>query len=280
MTYEASEQSVAGGQPFYLYRFTQGLSEWRFTSRASDWLTVDEEEEPVIWEASSISHGAVTDSSDMERAKLELALPLSDGFARRFLQPPGNVPTHVTIFRGHEAVPDETRAHWKGKILGADIEGARILLNCESVISTLRRAGVRAKYQRLCRHVLYGSGCRLNIEEHFVAATATALSGLVVTVPEAAEQPDGWYRGGILRFDVHLGFILQHSGSSLRLSSGMPELDEAVLAALPEEPVAIQIAPGCDLRASTCEAKFDNLLNFGGFKEIPGRNPFGGGSIV
>ena len=41
-----------------------------------------------------------------------------------------------------------------------------------------------------------------------------------------------------------------------------------------------QIAPGCDLRRDTCKAKFGNLLNFGGFPDIPGRNPFGGTSIV
>jgi hypothetical protein len=42
----------------------------------------------------------------------------------------------------------------------------------------------------------------------------------------------------------------------------------------------VDIAPGCDLRAATCAAKFGNLLNFGGFPEIPGRNHFGGRSIV
>ena len=45
-------------------------------------------------------------------------------------------------------------------------------------------------------------------------------------------------------------------------------------------PVLVDIAPGCDLRAATCAVKFGNLANFGGFPEIPGRNPFGGTSIV
>jgi hypothetical protein len=45
-------------------------------------------------------------------------------------------------------------------------------------------------------------------------------------------------------------------------------------------PLLVDLAPGCDLRAATCAAKFGNLANFGGFPEIPGRNPLGGGSIV
>jgi hypothetical protein len=72
----------------------------------------------------------------------------------------------------------------------------------------------------------------------------------------------------------------------LTLSRPMPNL--AVALAEPETdpetgdalPVTAEITPGCDLRASTCAAKFGNLLNFGGFSEIPGRNPLGGGSIV
>ena len=42
----------------------------------------------------------------------------------------------------------------------------------------------------------------------------------------------------------------------------------------------VEIARGCDLRRDTCAAKFANLANFGGFPDIPGRNPFGGTSIV
>ncbi|WP_323033201.1 phage BR0599 family protein [Paracoccus sp. (in: a-proteobacteria)] len=113
-----------------------------------------------------------------------------------------------------------------------------------------------------------------------------AVAANAVTIPEAAEQPDGWFRGGVLRFGAQLGFITGHAGAVLTLSRAMPELAAALAApgVDPETsdplPVLVDIAPGCDLRAATCAAKFGNLANFGGFPEIPGRNPFGGGSIV
>ena len=94
---------------------------------------------------------------------------------------------------------------------------------------------------------------------------------------EAALQPDGWWRGGVLRHAGLLGFVTGHAGNALTLSGRMPEL-EAALDATGSAPV--EIAPGCDLRRDTCAAKFGNLLNFGGFPDIPGRNPFGGGSIL
>jgi uncharacterized phage protein (TIGR02218 family) len=198
----------------------------------------------------------------------------------------GNTPATLTIFRGHEQVPGETVAHWKGRIVGAEVEGARILLTCESVFSTLRRAGVRAKYQRLCRHALYGRGCGLDIALSWLSGPVTAVSGNAVTIPDAAGQPDGWFRGGVLRYGAQLGFITGHAGALLTLSRPVPEIAAAL--ASPEIdtdtgdtlPIMADITPGCDLRASTCAAKFGNLPNFGGFPEIPGRNPFGGGSIV
>ena len=286
MTYATVESSAAEGRPYYLYQFVEGSEVWRFTSRATDWASAGSGGETITWEAAAVAHGDVVQTSEIERGRLELTWPLSHPFARRFLAPLGNTPVTLTIFRGHEQVLGETVAHWKGRVVGAEVEGVRILLTCESVFSTLRRAGVRAKYQRLCRHALYGRGCGLDITFHWQTGTVTASAGSTLTIPEAAAQPNGWFRGGVLRFGAQLGFITGHVGTTLTLSRPMPDL-AAVLAAPevdPETgdplPILADIAPGCDLRAATCAAKFGTLANFGGFPEIPGRNPFGGSSIV
>lgn len=288
MTYTTIETSPADGRPYYLYQFVEGDQVWRFTSRATTWTSAGSGGTEITWEPAAVSHGDVVQTSEIERGRLELTWPLSHPFARRLLAPMGNTPVTLTIFRGHEQVLGETVAHWKGRVVGAEVEGQRILLQAESIFSTLRRAGVRAKYQRLCRHALYGRGCGLDIGMHWLTGTVTtvATSGSVVTIAEATEQPDGWFRGGVLRFGAYLGFITGHAGATLTLSRPMPELAAAL--ATPEIdaetgdplPVVADIAPGCDLRASTCAAKFGNLLNFGGFPAIPGRNPFGGGSVV
>jgi len=282
VSYDSIEATSAEGRPFFLYQFAQDAQVWRFTSRASDWIDPSD----VLWQAAAISHGNVVQTSEIERGALEVTFPLSQPFARRYIGGTGNSPTTLTVFRGHEQLPLETVAHWKGRVSGAATEGQRIILSCESLFTSLRRAGVRAKYQRLCRHALFGRGCNLDMNLHLVAAEAQIVSGTTITVPQAALQPDGWYRGGVLVFGAALGFILDHANDALLLSAPMPELAAAV--ATPELdpitgeplPVMIAIAPGCDLRAVTCETKFSNLDNFGGFPEIPGRNPFGGGSII
>lgn len=286
MTYALIESSPAEGRPYFLYQFAEGAQIWRFTSRAAAWTSADAVGTPITWEPAAVAHGDVVQTSEIERGQLELTWPLSHPFARRFLAPLGNTPVTLTIFRGHEQVLGETVAHWKGRVVGASVEGPRIQLTCESVFSTLRRAGVRAKYQRLCRHALYGRGCGLDIAAHWQTGSLLGVSGSVLIVPKAAEQPDGWYRGGVLRFGAQLGFITDHVGAHLTLSRPIPEIAAALSAPDLDPftgdplPVLVDIAPGCDLRAATCAAKFSNLLNFGGFPEIPGRNPFGGGSIL
>jgi len=282
MTYDTLETSTAEGRPYFLYLFAEGTALWRFTGRAADWTSpagaIAGESEDLIWTASALSHGPVVQSSDPRRVDLSLTFAISDPFARRYLGPRNRAVTTLTIFRGHEQVPMEVVAHWKGRVVSARTEGPRIILRCESLFTAMRREGVRAKYQRLCRHALYAGGCRLDIETFFVIGTATARSGLQITVPEAAAQPNGWYRGGVLRHAGLLGFITGHTGTTLTLAGRMPDLEVAV-----DDPgitSAIEIAPGCDLRRDTCNAKFSNLLNFGGFPDIPGRNPFGGSSII
>ena len=286
MSYDTIEASTAEGRPYFLYQFIEATQVWRFTSRAGDWISASSGGETITWDAAAVAHGDVVQTSEIERGRLELTWPLSHPFARRFLAPIGNTPMTLTIFRGHEQVLGETVAHWKGRVVGAEVEGQRIILQVESVFSTLRRAGVRAKYQSLCRHALYGRGCGLDIALQWQSDVITSVAVNAVIIPQAAEMPDGWFRGGVLRFGTELGFITNHASATLTLSRPMPELAAAI--ATPELdpdtgeplPVLADIAPGCDLRAATCAAKFGNLANFGGFPEIPGRNPFGGSSIV
>ncbi len=144
MTYATVESSPAEGQPYFLYQFVEGDLVSRFTSRAMTWTSAGSGGAEITWEPAAIAHGDVVQTSEIERGRLELTWPVSHAFARRFLAPLGNTPMTLTIFRGHEQVLGETVAHWKGRVVGAEVEGQRILLQAESIFSTLRRAGVRA----------------------------------------------------------------------------------------------------------------------------------------
>jgi len=282
MTFDEIEASAADGGPYFLYLFIEGDQAWRFTSRAQDWLSpggaVGGDPTPRLWAARAISHERITHSGDAQRADVTVALPVSDAFVRRYLAPRNNRTTSLTIFRGHEQIPTVTRVHWIGEVRAAaqDSQGQRIELRCESLLSALQRPGLARQYSRTCTHPHYGRGCRLDLDDFAVPATATEMVGTSVTVPEAASSPDGWYTAGLLRFDGLGGWITAHSGDVLTLLDPLPALAEALAGGAQ----AIDIAPGCDLRLATCENKFANTPNFGGFPDIPDINFFDGLSVV
>jgi hypothetical protein len=111
----------------------------------------------------------------------------------------------------------------------------------------------------------------VDIEDHYTAATATARTGQAVTVTQAGAAAAGLYTAGVLRYGTDVAWIRSHVGSTLTLFSRIPALEAAID---DSAPVAVEIAPGCDLTVATCRDRFDNILNCLAIDTIPSENPF------
>ena len=268
MTYDAIETSAQDGHPVELYEFLQGATHSRFTSWASDYSYGGH-----TFTANGIGRNEISVSDELNKAGLQVTFPRNNTFAYQLLTQCLEVVTLLTIWRGHAGDADgEFVAFWKGRVAGAQADGPGIALNCESVFTSLRRPGLRARYQRMCRHTLYGRGCNLDKEDWGVAGTVGAVDGVSLTVAAAADQADGWYNGGMVGdASGALRFILAHVGSNLTLSR--PFADLAVSD-------SITLYPGCEHTNTVCHDKFDNLPNMGGCPYMPTKNPFGFTSIV
>lgn len=213
---------------------------------------------------------------ELVRANIELTVPLDNIMGLKWLADHGEMFVFLTIFE--RATNGDISVVWKGRLVNTVPGMTNIMLRFESVFTSLRRSGIRARYQKSCRHALYGPRCRLNAEDFAVAGTLTAATGTVVTVTQAALQPNGYYVGGMLRSpDGVLSFIVDHVGTQITLQT----ISYSLVSNMSEGfPVAVQIYPGCDRNRQTCIDKFNNLLNYGGFDWIPEVNPVGGTSIV
>jgi len=211
----------------------------------------------------------------MAKDPLDITFPRDNAFALLFQ---GGVPEQVcsvTVFRSHTHDPDEElRFYWKGRVAGAAGEGDAVKLSCENVFTSLRRPGLKAKYQRTCRHPLYFGGCGLDKASFAITATVTAVSGFNVTVTYAdSTVTTGYFTGGMLQTaDGHFRYITYDGGATLTLIRPMPSLTEEVNGSDGEATVTIY--PGCNHQMTDCQTKFNNLLNFGGFPWIPEKNPF------
>lgn len=278
MTYTAKEQSTAGGNPIFLYTFTQGATVLaRLTSAPEDYTTSGSP--ALTFTSSEIAHSTIRTTQNPNQDELEITLARSSSLTATLLAPTDTAVT-VTIQRVH--VDD-------GEIVGAlkffvgtgRRTSSSVTFQCRTQNEKLRRGALHYRIERTCRHVLYGDGCGLTQGDFEQAAVVTAISGKTVTLqatPDTGSPADtSYFLGGIIRFGTVAQTIDSQSGTTLTLVAAFPDLATEVAA---NGNTAVALAPGCPLNIATCNARFDNALNFGGFHELPTTGAFDGKSIA
>lgn len=272
MTYEATEISTQDGMPVYRILFVTGDLEYRFTTESLFTFDGFNTYTPI-----AIKLGEISQTNEVAKDPLSIDLPRDVAFAQEFL---GGVPeqiTTVTVYRGHLTDTDgEFRVYWKGRVASASASGDTVSLSCENVFTSMRRPGLRAKYQKVCRHALYSDKCGVNDYDYAVVASATAVAGTTVTLDTlgSGEDNNNYFTGGTLETSTgELRYITSHSGLTLTLMYALPSLTEEVNDGSAGQST-VTLYPGCDHTRATCVSKFNNVDNFGGFPWLPSKNPF------
>jgi uncharacterized phage protein (TIGR02218 family) len=247
-----------------LYRFTQGSEVWTFTSGEQ---AIDHGGETYV--PATIGRGQIDQRETMDRSTLEVRVPRDNAVAVRAMAAMLKGVVGLTVMR----VEPSVLVLWRGRLAAARAAGSEVILEGEPIFTSLRRLGLRAKYQRPCRHALYGRGCNVSQAAFEVAAEVTGGTELSIEFSVAGDPlPDGWFTGGILEdADGNLRFIARHVGNTLTLNWPLDGVEAT-------DPITL--SPGCNRTRAHCGDKFDNLDNYGGFPWMPLTNPFGGRSIV
>jgi uncharacterized phage protein (TIGR02218 family) len=129
-------------------------------------------------------------------------------------------------------------------------------------------------YQKRCSAVLGDPECGFDLDSPGYVSERPA-EGLaenrVFRFAEMGGFSDGWFRHGVLR--VQSGAAAGLSGLIKR--DGMEGAGRVIelwhpLGAPVATGDALRIEAGCDKAMASCQFKFDNLLNFQGFPDIPG----------
>lgn len=264
--------------PIDLYRLVMGGTVWTLTSSDADQIysiTGDsDDEERYI--STAMSRGEINQKNEMAKAHLEVNIPLTHALAISLLAAHTDQLMIVTVF---EKIDSDVNTIWKGRLASIRPGDTDLTLIVESIFTSMRRMGLRAKMQRSCRHALYSRGCFLDMEDFVTAGTLNAIAGDVLTIPEAAGQADGYFLGGILKDSAGLlAYIIGHTGSAITVQRIQYSLATEFAADGPG--VVVSLYPGCDHTRATCNTKFSNGLNYGGFDYIPLKNPQGGVSVL
>ena len=265
-TYRGSEDSLDSGEPLELYRVTIG--ETVITLCSGDVTAIHNGETYI---PSTLKRNEVTQTPEMSKSLITLTTSKNCPIADLFRTGAPEFPVFITIFRQHAVINGaDFVVVYKGRISSCHYMQLEAELSCEPIFTSLKRPGLRIKYEPTCSNGLYDVGCTLKKEDFAITGTVlTTNSKRVFNIQAAATKPDGYFIGGILSLGG-LHMIGDHEGTTITLL-------RHTMGAQVGDPVILY--PGCDHGRTTCHARFDNIVNYKGFPWMSDRNPFNDRSI-
>lgn len=286
MSTEELEESTYRGEPVELYLFEYGGAQdfprLAYTDAAFDIETMVGDRGLIDFKAEYIERDEISVTETLDKTNLKIRVDESSDISDLFrVYPPAEV-VSVTIFRCHwdeeTGETTEPAAIWVGRVLSCSRESSVAELNCETVITSFRRTGLRRHYQYLCPHVLYGSSCGANQKDHTITREIVDSSPRSITVSgEVSDQ----YLGGIVTWEVS---DKPKERRTILKKEYKSDSDETVLtvAGNPDsvyDGLEVELSKGCKHTLEDCREVFNNAPNFGGMPYIPTKNPHGTTSI-
>lgn len=271
MAFDTFEEGLETSRPAELYTISVGSTVYLYTS-AEDAITVGATTyQPLEGiSRSSLSLGGPTDNV----GGITITVPGTNAVAQQYVEGiPGQLAT-VEIDR-YQRGDGSTARIFEGKIRAVTFTDGGFVASLEVLPSfeAVSREIPRFKFSSLCNHVLYDDRCQVDDTSasfRLSAAACTAVSGRTITVTGADANGDGYYTGG---------FVENAAGDDRRLILEQTGTVLTLLLPFTTTPLGtnVTVLAGCDHTISTCESKFDNVINFGGFPFVPTKNIFSSG---
>jgi uncharacterized phage protein (TIGR02218 family) len=138
-------------------------------------------------------------------------------------------------------------------------------LTVNALVQLLSMQLPRTLLQPGCTHTLFDAECAL-VKSNFARSSAAAGGCTPNKVNTTLTDPDGYYDNGQIVFTsgVNSGLV-----KAVRLYSGRVIYFNSPLPFAPNAGDTFTVYPGCDKTQSTCQNKFNNLQNFGGYPYVP-----------
>lgn len=272
MTYDLVERSPESGSPVELYEFVVEGVTYRYTSGDTDYVYG-----PNLYLAVPMERTEIAETSELPKNDLQITVKRDFPVAEFFrVAPPSEVVTAQMLEIHRTDVDQQAITKWRGRVLSVDWKGIECTLYCENTYTSLKRPGLRRAYARSCPHVLYGeTGCKLLAADFREVCSVISVGGTIIESSEFGALGDGFLDGGYLEFEKAPGIfdrraIRSHIGNIVTVTHGFSTLADGD---------TVNAYPGCDHSYSTCNDKFDNTDNYGGFPNFQKINPFGGSSV-
>lgn len=271
MPYEDFEKSIEDGQPIEFYAFVLGSNTFRYTNSAKDEMTPD----GFIWKSAAISTDGIKQTGESTTDATAFTMPSNITPAQIYATSPPSGNMVVRILKKQRA-DAEVRVAYVGEVSQVDFDAAgQAVMTCETLSASMQRTGLRLSWQRTCPYALYDPvTCKVDPEPLAVEIKILQVDGFWVRTDQTGAFPDGRFSGGFVRWaaaargmeyrqiESHVGFDLKMFGVTNDLYVGQ----------------VLKVFPGCQRTVAACQA-FNNLGNYGGIPNMPGRSPFDGNPV-
>ena len=270
MSYDEVERSNYDGRPINYFEFVVGAVIWRYTDSQVAQTFGGNAYEPAIIEAGEIILSSGDDADD-----LNITIPSAIAFAALYRGAPPSSQVLIRIRRRHLG-DSEVRLVWVGVVKSSKRPDlVSVDLVCRVLTADLARPGARLCWGRGCQYALYDRNCKVVPADYGVTTAVADRTEFRLWGNLGIAAPD-YFSGGFIEFIHPAGYLER------RAVVRNPD-DMQLVMMTSNDGIAvgtvITVYPGCDRTSSTCEGKFSNMVNYGGYRHLPTKSPFDGDPV-
>ena len=278
MSYEDYEGSIASARPVRLYLFERGNTGgsaiyWAYTNADRDMVL-----DGYNYRQIAIDDDGIRQTGEPTNDMLKVTMPSTSDIANMFKATQPSDEIWLTIREVDFNEPQSALIVWVGSI--AQVAYPRedtAEVNCASLEASLQRNLLKRTYNRNCDYAIYSADCGLNKAHYAIAATVVAMDGQAITC-SMASPPTRSLNYGIVEWPSMNGLATETRGIDYVDGNGRIILIGGTGGLKIGQSVTLY--PGCDQSSATCNNVFNNMLNYGGFRHLPGKSPFDGDPIM
>lgn len=269
MTFNTIETSNDLGRPIFLYAFNLGAATWRYTSGDEDVILSG-----YKWLATAINDDGVKISGEASTDGISITCPSSIAPVQLFYGTPPSNTIMVQIFHYHEG-DTEAVLGYTGEVLQVALPApGQAVISCDTISASMERDGLRYTWHRTCGHALYGQGCNLDKEAFVRPVVVFDIINNVVYFQGMEDVADGKFDGGFIEWQHPTrGTEFRAIETQVANAMTMFGLADGLYYGL-----NVKAYPGCRRTTADC-LTFNNLPNYGGVPDMPGKSPFDGDPV-
>lgn len=271
MSFATIEKSNDQGRPVFLYAFSTGAAVFRYTSSDEDLILGG-----YKWSATAIEDDGVKITGEATTDGLTITAPASIAPVIMFQTTPPSQRIGISIFHYHEG-DSEAVLGYTGDVMSVNQPQPGIAtIMCDTISASMERDGLRLAWQRSCAYALYDPRtCKADKPSKELPLTVYDVTGNTVQFIGLDTTDDGYLDGGFIEWqhptrgteyrqiETQIGNVVEMFGLSDGLYYGLE----------------VKAYPGCARTVDDCTNKFNNLANYGGVPDMPGKSPFDGDPV-